>query len=621
MENDFKERKGFSGAVATTLNYTGMGLVYAYDATAITLKGIVKLAKKTTKIKNLFSTNAVGKRLDEYQHIQHRIDQYENRIKSLYFEIGKLGAQNADTQNPVENEDIKKLLDDVKEYEKEIKRLDSRLADIRGRQEVFERPQHVEGQSTTEMANEHEHYEESLSHLKSVIDKGIRHEKFESQSEREIFTKVANDLLDTDPEIQVLAAAELAKMDHPGAIPILIAASKLNQPELTNEIINALIIFDDERAVQVFKEEMANPRFSVRIGCLRGIYKLGDDHDVVSILSDALRDKHSEVRRTAATFLGWRDKSDAIPALVQCLKDENERVRRATVDALSNIKDPASVLPLIKVLADEKLDIRERAYGAIRLITSEKIEFDLHLTGSKLKEEIIKLRDWWQEFRMEKKKTELAAEDLDEAEDILDPYEPDDDIHVTDKLDTGESSESSDAPEISVDMADSQDMKTDETEETEETDEAETTDEPEKEQAIEDEVEKEETELAADDSDPGEEKVDSDESDETDQGETDQNETDQDETDQIDEISDANDTVEQDVESQDSAETQDEDTNADSVEQDTEKETDSEGDEEPQSEETASDESNEENTSEETSTDKSEEENPGVNEVDEKDMN
>jgi len=439
MDNEFKERTGFSGAVASTFNYTGMGLVYAYDYTAIAFKAMIKLAKKTAKIQQLFSTRESDKRLDEYQHIQNRIDQYENRIKSLYYEIGKLGAQDVDTKSTLENEDIKKLLDDVRGYEKEIKRMESRLSNIRNEKDIFERPQMNQEQFSAKMENEQLNYEESYSHLKSIIDKQMKKEKFETQSERDIFYKVSNDLLDNDPEIQVLSAAEFGKMAHPGAIPILMAATKLNLPELTNEIINALIKFNDVRAVQIFKEEISNSRFSVRIGCLRGIYKLGEDHDIATMLSDALRDKHSEVRRTAVTYLGWRDKSDVVPAIVQCLKDENERVRRATVDALSNIKDPASVLPLIKVLADEKLDIREKAYGAIRLITDEKIEFDIHLNGNKLKEEIHKLRNWWQEFRMKKMKAELSSDNFDTLDEeiiIPDLYDTDEEDDISEKLDT-----------------------------------------------------------------------------------------------------------------------------------------------------------------------------------------
>ena len=365
------------------------------------------------------------------------------------------------------------MLDDVRDYEKKIKRLDSRLSEIRDEKYIYDPPQKSKTQPA-KMNNEQEDYEDSYGNLKSTIENQMKNEKFETQSEREIFSKVSNDLLDQDPEIQVLAAAELGKMAHPGAIPILMAATKLNQPELTNEIINALIKFNDDRAVLIFKEEMANSRFSVRIGCLRGIYKLAEDHEIVTIFSDALRDKHSEVRRTAATFLGWRDKSDIVPALVQCLKDENERVRRATVDALSNIKDPASVLPMIKVLADEKLDIRERAYGAIRLITGEKIDFDLHLTGSKLKEEIEKLRDWWQEFRLEKKKAELSADDFDsleeEMEDTPDLYEADEDTDISETLNSPESIKLLDTSEKSEDTEDSKEAIMKEVIEAEDTD-------------------------------------------------------------------------------------------------------------------------------------------------------
>ena len=71
--------------------------------------------------------------------------------------------------------------------------------------------------------------------VESAIAKAVRQAKFESRSEREIFDKVANDLMDSEMEIKVLAAAELGKMGNQAAVPILMAAARFNNPDLTSE--------------------------------------------------------------------------------------------------------------------------------------------------------------------------------------------------------------------------------------------------------------------------------------------------------------------------------------------------------------------------------------------------
>ncbi|MBF0452228.1 MAG: HEAT repeat domain-containing protein [Candidatus Magnetomorum sp.] len=465
MENGYETRSGFSGGVAKTLNYTGMGLVYTYDFTAYVLKGTYKLLKKTANITELFRRSPESEHSKEYNQILDRIDQKEKRIKALYYEIGKEGARHVEDQSPLESEVVKKLLEDVKEYEKDIKRLNDRLVDISEAKSVQAQPQKEQSKSESYPAREIFDETEIIHKLTTLIDKTVKKTSFDNPSEREIFSKVCYDLLDRDIEIRALAAAELGKMANLAAVPILMAATQFDQAELTSEIINALIKLNDNQAIQTFKEEMNNTKFSVRIGCLRGIYKMADGEDILTVLTDALRDKHHEVRRTAATFLGWRDQSDAVPALVQCLKDEEERVRKAVIAALANIKDPSSVLPLMKVLGDDKLEVREKAYDAIRLITGEEVQFDVHLSGSEMSDAIDQLRTWWQELRTNKKSVELFSED-DLTIDASDSYESIDAYQKTERLtpSTEVADDSYDEPQQMDDVSKESVIEADETE-------------------------------------------------------------------------------------------------------------------------------------------------------------
>jgi len=182
---------------------------------------------------------------------------------------------------------------------------------------------------------------------------------------------------------------------------LLAETVNINDPSLTSEIVNALIDIGDPDAVPLFKEKVKDPHQRVRVVSLRGLYKLAeDDEEAIQLLTNALRDEHPDVRRSAITFIGWKDNVDAVPTLVQCLKDEDKKVRKAALSALATIRDESSVLPLIRVLRDEDLDMRKKALDTIKMITGEDVAFDLQASGEELTEAIDELANWWQEKRL-----------------------------------------------------------------------------------------------------------------------------------------------------------------------------------------------------------------------------
>ena len=74
-------------------------------------------------------------------------------------------------------------------------------------------------------------------------------------------------------------------------------------------------------------------------------HRKGDATQVVPALMDALKDRASDVRWSAAIGLGWLGEQarDAIPALQAALGDRDARVREAAGVALSRI-DPANFI-------------------------------------------------------------------------------------------------------------------------------------------------------------------------------------------------------------------------------------------------------------------------------------
>ncbi len=429
MENQGIESKGVLGFTGKVLNEAGCAVVSLYDMGSGAAEKVLSTRKKAITAPSALSETAKGiftwpsalsetvkgmftwvpgvAKPTETGMIEEKIKEKEKKIEALYYEIGKKGAKGADTGEALESEPIKKLLSDVREYEKEIHRLEGRVGELEEEEKEKEKEKALRKEKlkeTARLAIERVKTKDVQADqaVKAAIENAVKHGEFEIASERSTFDKIANDLLDSDMEVKLLAAAELGKMQNEAAVPVLVEALKFDDPYLTSEIINALINTGDSRAIPLFKEKVKAPHYRVRVACLRGLYKLAqeDDTDVMPLLTDALRDEHPDVRKTGATFIGWKDDANAAPGLVPCLKDEDERVRKAAVSALANIKDEVAVFPLISVLGDKNRQIRKKAFDAIQTIVGEQITFDLEASGKALSEAMDNLRAWWQEKRI-----------------------------------------------------------------------------------------------------------------------------------------------------------------------------------------------------------------------------
>ncbi|MBF0397862.1 MAG: HEAT repeat domain-containing protein [Desulfobacterales bacterium] len=432
MENETQNKSAASENLAKVLNLGGKALVTAYDATVSTFSKIFSTVKRevpviSEKTKGIFTKGFTFLKSSETSELETKIKEYEKQIKDLYFEIGREGSKVSQGESPVELEAVKKLVIDVRNYEKEIERLQKRIIEVKEEKEAedLRKKEEKKAQKLAKLAEKSKRNknkdEEIRKLIESNINKALKIGEFESLSEQEIFGKVARDLLDTEIEIQCLAAAELGKMKNAAAVPVLMEAVKFEHPELIAEIINSLIAIGDPSAVPLFEAQIKSPKYTVRVGCLRGIYKLGDNETAMSILTEALRDDHPEVRRNALTFIGWKDYTSAVSSVIQCLKDEEPRVRKAAISTLANLKDESSVLPLISTLGDKDIETREKAFDALKSITREEIKIDVHASDKDLEKSIINLKDWWQKERIENVSTPEFTQAVPEVTKIVEP--------------------------------------------------------------------------------------------------------------------------------------------------------------------------------------------------------
>jgi len=415
MEHAEIRRSGVLGFVARVLNEAGGALVDLFDLGSVAVDKIGSAFKKAPDLLVKPSKTKI---------IKDKIKKKEEKIEKLYGEIGKEGVKysDADVESPLERETVKSLIYDVREYEKEVQRLKSRISELE-EEEKAETLRKRKLKEEAMPAKEKVKIKDVpvVKAIKLEIENALRDGVFESTSEKAKFEKVANDLLDSDMEVKILAVTELAKMKNEAAVPVLTETVKFEDPHLASEIVNALIDIGDSKAVPLFKEKVTDPHYRVRVACLRGLYKLAedDDEEATQLLTNALQDEHADVRRSAITFIGWKDNVDAVPTLVQCLKDENEKVRKAALSALATIREKSAVVPLIRALKDKDLDMKEKVLDAIKMITGEEITFDLDASGKELSKAIDDLTDWWQKKRL----GEVEIAQPEEAEEAKEPEE------------------------------------------------------------------------------------------------------------------------------------------------------------------------------------------------------
>lgn len=425
MAEGNSEKAGIIEFVVQALNVYGIVAASVYD----TGKDIAECARDIAYYG-----------LDEEKQLTEIIREYERRKDKLYYLIGR---QSLNLKNRKEKEEISQYISEVRNYDETITRLKDWITKLqelksvireqktllrgwKGSKDMGEKVEPIEikvadtterkttikdaGKITapTAMRRADPTGKETIKAVDAAIAEVVLLNQFGTPAAMVMFKKVATDLLDSDLGNKVLAVTELGKIGNNAAVPILLAAVNFRHPELISEIIKTLTALGDSRAIPLMYEEVTNPDYRVRSACLRGLFKLKDDEKEIPVLVNGLSDKHNEVRRTAATLLGWKGRDDVLPELTRRLKDEDAKVRRAVVLALTNIKNESSLLPLINTLKDENLLVREKALDAIRLISGKKMEFDVKATGADLTLAINNLRDRFQKKSTAKKEEVLA---------------------------------------------------------------------------------------------------------------------------------------------------------------------------------------------------------------------
>src|SRR5208283_3518430 len=130
---------GVLGGVAKFLNTGGKLMVKTYDLTADLVGKTAGVAGKAAGSVASTSPQIFGKtkdilsggfrklfRSNEKQELRTKVSEYEEKIKKLYYEIGKEGS----SVEKLESEKVTELIGKVRDYEQEINRLQARITEM-----------------------------------------------------------------------------------------------------------------------------------------------------------------------------------------------------------------------------------------------------------------------------------------------------------------------------------------------------------------------------------------------------------------------------------------------------------------------------------------------------------
>jgi len=147
MEHEYQDRSGVLGFVAKVLNEAGGAIVDIYELGSM---GVDKLGNKIKKspdqkVRKLKTYSRKKPKIANKKTIKAKIKNKELKIEKLYSEIGKEGSKLSETgeKNPLEKDSVKMLISSVRDYEGEIKRLESQITEFKDKKKESNKKKNI----------------------------------------------------------------------------------------------------------------------------------------------------------------------------------------------------------------------------------------------------------------------------------------------------------------------------------------------------------------------------------------------------------------------------------------------------------------------------------------------
>jgi len=224
---------------------------------------------------------------------------------------------------------------------------------------------------------------------------------FPDAAKKIIFKQAISDMANRDAAVRVDAAKTLAGIRHELSVRVL-AAQMANEPssQVRQECVKALTKLEMQEGLPAIKLALTDEVAAVRLAAVWGLYHLTGAESFES-LTRMFLDKDEEVRRRAATCIGWLGQNEFAVTLLPLVADKSVSVRQAAIEAMGNLHSRQVVSALIECLNDPEESIRKAALRAIEKITGKKMGRPSLIDEKSYQRLMARWREWWKQELLE----------------------------------------------------------------------------------------------------------------------------------------------------------------------------------------------------------------------------
>lgn len=160
-------------------------------------------------------------------------------------------------------------------------------------------------------------------------------------------------------------AHEALKRLGPRAVASLVHVLKAGNPRAQVYAMVGLKMLDEQSALEPVLDALESPHAEVRLEAVNTLWMLRNSAAVEPLIRHLQHDGDAEVKRGAASALGWLGDRRALSPLLVALEDRDWNLRQTAAYALGQLGDEQALPALRRSLSDPKPQVRKSVKSAL----------------------------------------------------------------------------------------------------------------------------------------------------------------------------------------------------------------------------------------------------------------
>lgn len=229
----------------------------------------------------------------------------------------------------------------------------------------------------------------------NITLKDVRVAVFPNEADRIIFKSALSDVASHDVSVRADGIRTMAGIRHELSVKAIIAQmAREPSPKVRQECIKALTTLERKEGLSTIVRALKDQAALVRLAAVWGLYRLAGA-ECAPALMKLFSDEDDEIRRRAATCIGWLGQDTFAVKLLPLLADKSVSVRRAAIEAMGNLRSRRVVSNLIECMNDPEESIRKAVLCALETITGKKMGQRFSINEKSHQLLIERWRAWW----------------------------------------------------------------------------------------------------------------------------------------------------------------------------------------------------------------------------------